>query len=246
MDALIDEHYPCDKYNNWERINEDLTRFMYRKPDVVNVPKETPIEKPVYIHSNSLFWCFFETIVEFHKSGRIELDEKQKITDYLMKNPSVFKQTPYKITNVLAQSLMSDVQTPENKLKNPFWMVLVYCIYFRKSVYVLWGANNEPDDNKTYSYFSYMNEKDENPIYLTYHINDRRFTKEGKTEELDRRLQIYSLETPIKGIGSYKVAELRDIAQILGIPVVDKQTKQTIYNNISEWMHFHIQNINNG
>jgi hypothetical protein len=65
---------------------------------------------------NALFWCIYIANYgesEFYRIGNRyqnrELDEKQKIIQYIKNNPKKIKESNHKVTNIMVQELMSSL-----------------------------------------------------------------------------------------------------------------------------------------
>jgi len=206
--------------------NEDVSREV--------VPRNAPIEfAPV--KQDSLFWCAYTLHhgeADYWEIGNkyknVELAEKQRIIDFINRDKATFKRRFQKMSNVGIQEIMAELMIDKKTSWKTFFAM---CAYYEFRAVVIY--------EKTYLYFSPTSDK---PLE-TYLFNR---TKEGHISVLiepisaERIAEIKTTcicldqnpEKPLKAVSNYKVDELIDLAEKLGLDI-----KQGLYNKWkkSDW-----------
>lgn len=168
-----------------------------RKKPAMFVP-----EKP-----DSLFWCMYihhhgheQYLAIGNKYSNIEMAEKQLIMEYIQKNKHIFKNMNRKITLGCRQEIMSELMTNS---KTSLLALHALSLYYRVNVRV------ENAMNGTYlEYIFSADTPSDKWVCLKY--NDRK--KYGIVDEISSGLLcIDSHDKPIRGISTYKVAELEEL-----------------------------------
>ena len=191
--------------------------------------------------NDTIFWCIYAFIHgqgEYnqigHSYGNRQLEEKQKIIDYVKKNPKILKSSNLKITNGNIQEILSEFMVDKS---TSFYGVAALAIYYKTPIYFI---NQE---KKTYLKFLPESEYLENPIcYLYLHKTDRGFPKykmnvldeQKENTELNSMICLESHLKPLKPISYYKSEDLNIIAEKIGFFRKEKMKKQELYEKLYE------------
>jgi hypothetical protein len=107
-------HIEISNKNNITNYESIAATTKYNKPT-------NPFIQPA--QGDTLFWSIYMAIHGFNEYSQIarnygvaELNEKQKISEYISKNPELFKHTNHKLTKVLLKEIMSDFMTNQKSL----------------------------------------------------------------------------------------------------------------------------------
>lgn len=223
--------------------------------DIDNLPnmevmKETAKE-PVVIdekelisprHQDTLFWCLF--IIHFgykeylqvdRNYGVKELEEKQKIYEFIKNNPSKAKETNYKITNVAIQEMLSELMTPQ---KQTSMLSLIGLIaYYHVNLLII----NE-ETKCMLEFWTNAEMKMDNLTYILFKSNDGKYKLQfeniGEYKVIELRNKYMVLEhysKYMKSVSGYKVEELEAMSQKLNIfDETKKYKKSELYENIGK------------
>ena len=187
---------------------------------------------------DGLFWCVFiagKSYQEFlaieSKYKNKELDEKQKIIEFIKKTPSCMKSSNMKLSNVAIQVIMSEIMI--NK-KTTLLSFMAFCMFYKICILIV------NDANLTYLEYN-PDTSNELPYYIInrtidgfYNINiDTR--AEGIQKIRDTMIRLESYEKPFKGISTYKVVDLEEFAEKLGLDLENtKWKKPDLFQKIYE------------
>ena len=223
-------------------IMKEIVPIVYHNID--NKKNRDPIFYPRC--EDSLFWSIF---IAFHgmkeyeyigkKYANRELEEKQKIMEHFKKNPSSMKQMNFKVTNVLLQEILSDLIT--NK-KTSLATFLAFVSYYKKRVFIV--------RKNTYLIYNFENsgfqvsspEKDiseamgfvilhYNPETKSYGI-DTEITQEKVANILDTKCRLSGFLKPLRGVSTYKVEELEEMGNKMGLTWYPKIKKNELFELI--------------
>ena len=282
MTFLNQIFYSCNKFDSIEHIGklqpymltkENHTKIldmMYAKSVVT--PHITPIialqpipniQSNIFYpqKGNSLFWCMFIHVYghdEFHLIGsryqNKELEEKQKMIQFIKENPQRIKGCNHKVTNVMIQDLMAGLLTNRLSLLQD---CIVYAMFYNKIIYVVKNSmficyrNKELDtnalddtvDNTIVIYCKNSNNniksnnnnnnKSKSKIVMTgieYGL-EMDVTVEKIQDIITNHIQIFNVERPLKSMSEYKMQDLERMANLLGIPM---GKKKDTYDSITE------------
>jgi hypothetical protein len=245
--------------------------ILLHKKDIVKIENTAKIEntlhpvKPecvknknnIWFPSNndSLFWSMYIGVNELKeynliKKGydNIEMNEKQKILNYIKEHPIELKGVNYKISNNAIKEIMSELMINKN---TSFLALYAISCYYKKNVYIV--------KDKSYLYFSYNkhngedndkdndkdNDNDKNNTItlqdiLILHMKSKdRFgiqLEPVKQEDIDKIKNEYicleSFEKPMRGVSSYKVSELDSMSKKLDIENSSYMKKTELYEKI--------------
>jgi hypothetical protein len=189
--------------------------------------------------NDTIFWCIYAFIYgqdEYkqigHSYGNRVLEEKQKIIEYVKKNPKILKSSNVKITNGTVQEILSEFMIDKS---TSYYGVAALAIYYKTPIFFI----NE--EKKTYLKFLPESEYLENPTcYLYSHKTERGIPKYKLDISLEKPLSIDTmicLEShlrPFKPISYYKTEDLHTIADKIGFVPKEKMKKQELYEKLCE------------
>lgn len=178
--------------------------------------------------NDKLFWIFYIILYGFDKYNlnnkyefKTEKQFKIDLVDKMRENKAHIKSLKYKL-NDLENELIN-----ENKIS--LKILHLMCFLFNKSVLYI--------NNKIYYDFNYGDKYniiyfiDNNPKLLTDNNFDNNFIN-----NIVNNYILINPAKPIKGVSSYKINELQEIANKLEIEIVNnihkKKTKQVLYDEI--------------
>jgi hypothetical protein len=188
-----------------------------------------------------LFWCLYIRKYEYSQyvylknTPNVEMEERQRILDYFRSNKNQLKETNHKITHAGVQEILSELMTSP-KITPP--LLIAFSVYYKMKIYVV-----KKNLYVLYDPFYHVSVDDVDTAIL--HCNDKEqygidldFSSYSvKIEEIKRQKHgMENMQKPLKGISSYKVSDLYDIAHKLDMFLSSdtKITKQELYNKILE------------
>ena len=176
---------------------------------------------------DGLFWSMYilhHGYTEYNRNkynyGKVEVQEKEKIAEYLHKNGSskISKQTNYKLTRGFCCEIESDLIT---KPKMSFSGLIGMCAYYecniiivdltKKIYYNFSNVEKEETENVTYILYKnplYTNKHKSNEYYIDI---DHKIYSLLEIKEMFFRIENY--QKPMKSITNYKKTELEFIAE---------------------------------
>jgi len=193
-------------------------------------------------HQDTLFWCLF--IIHFgykeylqvdRNYGVKELEEKQKIYEFIKNNPTKAKETNYKITNVAIQEMLSELMTPQ---KQTSMLSLIGLIaYYNVNLFII----NE-ETKCMLEFWANAEMKTDTFTYIIYKSSDGKYKLQfeniGEYKVVELRNKYMVLEhysKYMKSVSGYKVEELEAMAQKLNIfDETKKYKKSELYENIGK------------
>jgi len=211
-------------------------------------------EKDEYIEPkqhDTLFWCLY--IIEHgyndyeqisRNYGVKELEEKQKIGEFVKKNASKIKNTNYKMTNIAIQEILSELMTVQKLTSievliamTVYYNINILLIDYKDKTMIEFWANkeripsmdvlNDEDDAKTYILFK--NELGKYKLQLENVGAAKIWDMQEKYIVLDH------YNKPLKSIANYKVNELENMARKLKIFDENKKYKKAeLYEEIGK------------
>lgn len=234
-----------DEQNENKCIIEDIDDLTNK--DVVKevVKDEETIDEKELIsprHQDTLFWCLF--IIHFgykeylqvdRNYGVKELEEKQKIYEFIKNNPTKAKETNYKITNVAIQEMLSELMIPQ---KQTSMLSLIGLIaYYHVNLFII----NE-ETKCMLEFWANAEMKTDTLTYIIYKSGDGKYKLQfeniGEYKVIELRNKYMVLEhysKYMKSVSGYKVEELEAIAQKLNIfDETKKYKKSELYENIGK------------
>ncbi len=198
---------------------------------------------------DTLFWCMYiamhghdEYMMIDKRYGNIELSEKQNMITAIRERPKQLKQSNFKVTNVMIQEILSDLMIHK---QTSLTTLIAMVTFYKRPVYILF--------KNMYLYFSDTTIMDDHvsaggcPIVL-YRNGDGEYgvclsTPEEITEIIENvkstHFQLEHYEKPLKSQSLYKVNELHDVANKMGLTEdVSKMKKGDLYaklNDLCSW-----------
>jgi len=216
-------------------------------PITTEVSIQTRLETECLIAKNvqdGLFWSMYIAhygYTEYNRNkynyGKIEVQEKEKIAEYLHTN-SKQKQTNYKLTRGFCCEIESDLITkPKMSFSGLIGMCATYScniviVDLTKKLYYLFASNQSQDDKeKTYILYK-------NPLYTKRYKSNEYFVdidhKIYSWLEIQKHFfKIENYQKPMKAITNYKKTELEYIINIFGlVDIGEKEDKHQLYEKI--------------
>jgi hypothetical protein len=215
------------------------------KEEMVKEVNEVVIDEKELIsprHQDTLFWCLF--IIQFgykeylqvdRNYGVKELEEKQKIYEFIKNNPAKVKQTNYKITNVAIQEMLSELMTPQKQTSMLSLIGLI--VYYNVNLLII----NE-ETKCMLEFWANTEMKMDTLTYILYKSSDGKYKLQfeniGEYKVIELRNKYMVLEhysKYMKSASSYKVEELEEMARKLNIfDETKKYKKNDLYEKIGK------------
>jgi len=207
------------------------------------VPVPLPIEYLSPTHQDSLFWCIYIAVFGYddylqvsRNYGVKELEIKQKVGNWIQKNPSKMKEANIKITKVAIQEILSELLT---SVKETSIMSMVGMIVFFKINIILVDSTGAlmlefkaSKDNESYS--TIVLYKD---TFGKYKLRADTLTHEQVVEFKQTKVCLESHLKPLKPLSTYHIDDLKNIARRLGgFDETYKYKKPELYDELSESM----------
>jgi hypothetical protein len=260
-------------YNECKPVNIDLLQeFSYSKPieeivkkeETVLIPISTPVtptEKPDLLEQqcmkatgvqDGLFWSIYIAVYGYgeylrnkYNYGKLEVNEKQRIAEYMVSIGANKIKTNYKVTRSFCGEIVADLTSlPRMVLSGLIGM----CVYYKNDIYIVDIVKN------TYLYFLYQGEDTnsketdtivlyKNPLHTKkFHSNeyfvDIGFTIQSLAEIHANYVGIEHYQKPLKGVSTYLKPDLEEIARKTVFrenKSMDILSKQELYTKI--WIH---------
>ena len=193
-------------------------------------------------HHDTLFWSLYiiahgyKDYIEIDRNyGVKELEEKQKISEFIKTNINKIKNTNYKITNVAIQEMLSEFMTVQ---KNTSILCLIaMTVYYNINILIIdssdktmleFWANKDgvpqmdrlSDENSAMTYVLHKNENGK------YKLRIENISTSRIYEMKEKYLVLESYLKPIRAMASYKVEELEQMVKKLGVLDETKKYKK--------------------
>lgn len=177
--------------------------------------------------------------------GKIDTTEKQNIIQFLQKHPAnrLSKQTNYPLTKTMIHRIMNELSTCR---EIPLSCVIALSLYYECNIYIidltkktfipfLHYSDNPNLEHTVHTYVFYKNPENHRHSRMNvpgYFIDiDQSVQTIGQIE--NNYLQYVSYDKPVRGMSSYKVAELEEMATKLGLYDPNEKLKKIdIYHRI--------------
>lgn len=229
-----------------ETRRPDCEKPLLEQPACVEEsPKEVKDKWLIPTQKNSLFWCLYIAKYGYQQYldacvygfYNVELDEKQKIVDTLIKIPKCLKETNYKVSNQASQEIFGKLMAQTTDTLD---LVIAYSVYFNLNVYILFE----------HTYLEFLTKLDdgttsvENVIISAEKIgakitdysyklldNGTPISRDELNAFLDPRYKLESYCKTMRGCSAYKMEELVAISK--KVDVYEKKiNKQELYERI--------------
>lgn len=221
--------------------SEIVDAVVIPEPRTVNIVPEIKENAGLYFpkKQNPLFWCIYISIYGYpqylaidKKYSTTEMEEKQKIIEFLKTSGSKLKQANRRVTKCLIQEWMSDFLAAK-KMEVP--ILQVFSVYYGRKIYMY---NEEKG-----SYLKYPALDTESEPIIIYKNKDGNFgidmnTTAEKIKEVEAGIQLEDVDKPLKGVSSYKMTDLTELSTKCGLPLEAdgrKLKKPELYVKI--WFH---------
>ena len=257
-DNIIDTS--VEPTNNQIEINENIflikEKLLKEITTVAAIESTTPNESKLDLSTNveniisptqkdTLFWCIFilhfgynEYLQVNRNYGIKELEAKQKIIEYLNKNPGILKQTNYKITKASVQEILSDFLTSQKETSMLCFIAMIS--YFKMNIIMVDSTNRfmlEFISNKDEDLSTYVLYKDG---YGKYKVNIEPVFADNINNMKNTLICLENYMKPIKTASNYKIDDLIELARKLGIYNENmKYKKNDLYEQICEICKWH-------
>jgi len=185
---------------------------------------------------NDLFWQIYIGVYGLSRYIQIkrgyaneEINEKQKIIEYIKNNVNTIKGAfTKKITKVQIQDMMSSIITSKSFQVTDLFALSVY---YNHRIIITKKLNNGMG---VYLDFYPNNENLSNNILVIHKKNRDFFLEEDSNYESIQMNMILleSYEKSLKAISNYKVSELNNLAEKVGVDMSNKYSKQELYMEI--------------
>jgi hypothetical protein len=193
--------------------------------------KKEKVQKYKITRPDPLFWSIYTSIYGeemYNKkyNTNLMLEEKQKISIFYSKNKNLLKNSNVKLTLIKIQEIISDIMT--NK-KASVDILVAFAIYYKRIVYFTksnWYVKIEPMHSED---LILIDNTDDGSYYVSINCEDR-------VSEIEKSyILLESYDKPLKSISSYKINELRNLAEKMKIRT-EKVTKDKLYASIIEYI----------
>jgi hypothetical protein len=228
-------------------LNDDLIQ----DDTIVVIPPEPPkqiplpdFEKPIKEEwflpdkNDTIFWCIYTYINgqgEYnrigHSYGNHALNEKQKIIEFIKKNPKLLKSSNVKLTNGNIQEILSEFMV--DKTVSSFGIAAL-AIYYKIPIYMV----NE--EKKIYlKFLPELEYYEKTPCYLYLHKSERGKPKyklylNTTKPNIEDMICLESHLKPFKPASNYKMEDLNIIADKIGFILPNKIKKMELYEKLCE------------
>lgn len=228
IDAFTDTDKPVTEGKTQKHTNETNATV---NTDIYFSNKQNPLFWAVYINIYG-----YENYMQIsNKYGNAELEEKQKMIEFLKKNYSKLKEVNKKVTKVMVQEWMSELMSAS---KISIQLLQLFSVYYKKKIIIYNEINN--------SYLNFLaenseNDENESPMLIVKTRNNNYglyidVTYE-KINEIMKGVCLEDIEKPLKGISNYKMPELIELAIKCGIQP-EQLKKPELYGKI--WNHLQL------
>ena len=161
-------------------------------------------------HKKSLFWCVFiaihgydEYLMIGNKFANRELEEQQRIMQYVKQNIHEMKSLKMKITNSLLQQIISELLVDNT---NNMLLLNAFSIYYKSNIYVINQNNN------TYIVFGNKDENYNSSSIIIHYYNKEKYGLNTHIQVNDINNYYFfleNLEKPLKSVSNYKLIDLK-------------------------------------
>ncbi len=191
--------------------------------------------------ASHLFWSLYikkygyKEYVYIKNKTNVEMEERQKILDYFRSNKNTLKETNHKITNIMIQEILSELMTSP---KLTFQTLIAFSVFYKmkiyivkKNLYLLYNPFHHVSIDEVDTVLLHCNEKEQYGIDMDFDSYPEKIN-----QIKNHKLYIENVEKPLKSLSSYKVSDLYDISNKLGMTFSTdvKLSKQELYQKVVE------------
>lgn len=222
--------YTTETFNNYRSIiiNNDDTKL--EEPSNEMVIEDTSITPE---NKDQLFWCCYigkyglDKYNEIkHRAGNIEMEEKQRISEYFKNNPNFLKNINQKMTKARIQEIISEIMINNKVSLN---VLPAFALYYRVRIIILKEnriyLNISSEDNYDTTILMYKKDHEYN---IDICVNDNKIQN-----IIEKCYCLYSYEKPLKAISNFKMDELLELASKMDVDTSKKIQKNELYGNIA-------------
>ena len=192
---------------------------------------------------DNLFWCVYIALYGYdtyheigHRYGNTEIEEKQKMVEWMKKNPAVAKQSSKKITKALFQEIMSDFMTNKKMTMDMLTMVALY----HNRGFIITHLNDRNESEPYYISISGDASGDTQDHHLLCRRGKYDFSIilspeiEVMNNIANTRFKYENHDMPLKAVSTYKISDLEHIFDVLEIEREKgkKYKKEDYYHSI--------------
>ena len=222
----------------WDTVTQEPVPLVTQEP--VPLVTQEPVRRFSPRKPDSLFWSMFvahygvDTFFQIgNKYMNRELEEKTQVMEYVKTHKLELKSV--KISVATGQEIMGDLMTNRT---TTLLVIPVFSLYYEANIWLV------SESSRTYIEFLSPNSE---ITYLVYRSQGNRglveySTSSSTTESLQQIRENYihldSATKPIKGIGSFKVTELEEMVDKLGVILPEGKLKK---NDIYQSIYKHIE-----
>ena len=184
--------------------------------------------------NDQLFWCCYIGKYGLDKyneikrrAGNIEMDEKQKISEYFKNNPNQLKNINQKMTKARIQAIISEIMINNKVSLN---VLPAFSLYYRVRIIIVKEnriyLDISSDDNCDSTLL--LKKTKENDYNIDISANDKKIQ-----DIIENCVCLYSYEKPLKAISNFKMDELLELARKIGLEIHEKIPKSELYGIIA-------------
>jgi len=232
------------------QIEDEKIQESQEKSEEHETPENKMKNKKYFIKpkhpEDNLFWCLYIALYGYAKyqtrNANIELEEKQKIIQYIKKNTSEIKNINHKLTKICVQELLSDLMT--NKKMEINHLCLLNAFYKKRIIIYVENEGQELAETKGLYFEIYDETTKTNNDYILIKKNSRNeyslflYPNEAEREIKNIRENMFlvnDFQNPLKAISIYKISDLHEISSKIGMKLKEKMKKNELYIEIKNY-----------
>ena len=225
--------------------DNDIPEPVPAGPSSVPVQVKTSWFEP--LQKDTIFWCIFafiyghaEYLMVGSRYGNRELEEKTKMVTFFNASKKQLKNTNHKITNINIQEILSEFLSLQNETTFlgiiglvTFYKIRILIVDEKKKLYLDF---HPIDDSDCKTCILYKNTSIKG--FVKYRMNMSADTDDSYKYIVSNMLCLEHFSKPLRAVSSYKLGELQDIADSIGITTDAKIKKPELYATISEYCNW--------
>ena len=214
------------------------------------------------IQENKLFWCIYIIVYGYdnfllinQKYGNKELEEKQMMIEFIKTNSPKWKNSNYKVSKILIQEMMSECLINKQSgflsciTMSVFYNKIIIIVNQSKNSYLSFSPAKDMDETTNYENIAVLyynknglshHKNKHNNLQITYSIDLHTINSNDYIDKIKEiHTNMYCLENyekPLKGISTYKIKELVNIANKMNMFQNESEIallkKQELYDKI--------------
>jgi hypothetical protein len=208
---------------------------------ISNEPPEAELTTISPTQPDSLFWCIYIAIHSYddflmirNKHDAIEMEWKHKLSKQITECPAKIKQSNCKITKANIQEILSDFMT--SPCKTNLLCVVAITVYHNIHIIIMNATNNmrmefTTENDAVNTYIIYKNDRNH------YRVCNEPLSKENLACIRSSSFLIENNEKPLKSVGSYKMDQLVEYANMFGVHCANEKCKKNeLYEAIGHYI----------